>query len=111
MDDLSEVGIFHMQFMKAAFHWSHILYICCVDFHGGWLCMLVLHFAMPKRLAFTLVADILHHLARRLQSYCSVQNGSSLLSAFSDDRGGRDRLPLTTLLPFDSTTAASQLSS
>jgi len=30
-----------------------------------------------------------------------------LLSAFRDDRGGRDRLPVTPQLPFDSMTAAS----
>lgn len=76
--------------MRAALHRSCILYICCVGFHGGCLCTLVSSILLCQKAELcTSVAALLHHLAHRLQSYCSVQNDSSLLSVLGDDRGGR----------------------
>lgn len=93
--------------VRAAFHRSCILHICSLGFHSGCLCTLVSSILLCEKARLcTSVAALLHHLAHRLQSYCSVQNGSSLLSALGDDRGGRASLPLTTLVPFGSVPAA-----
>lgn len=87
---------FFIHHLRAPCHGSRVLSVSCAVFRGGWLCAPVFHL-VPRR--STRAAELLHRLAHGLQRYCSAQSGSTLLLASSDDRGGRDWLPVTTLEP------------